>query len=394
MKPRTQGADRKSRSGSLRNLTTMYPRTTICGFLLAVLLFYFQGFRSPVPRLQEIEPSSARSFRESGWKQKSDSVHELSSASEKRTDVVFFHGLRLGPAHEAHLSSWKSRSKTGEVWLMWLHEDNPSLRILAVSYDASMKKDSKNGRMDIFQVSENLLQELIMARVGKTGPVIFVGHSFGGIIAKEICRQAHLTRSLGENIPAETTLLHNLRGLFFFGVPHSGSSFTDVLEEINFEKGELVDYVKVFSKDLARLNHVFDRLCEKYEWRVAGVGESLPTLLPNGFSGVIVDEASARYRDFIMVNEDHFSICQPASRTSTSYLHLVNFIDEIHVKVRNTATDEQELPKIHVQRSVKRPDLGCLWMEGGAEATILEALFYCLLQFIKDWSLHKLQNLK
>ncbi|OAE20078.1 hypothetical protein AXG93_789s1010 [Marchantia polymorpha subsp. ruderalis] len=318
----------KSRSVSPRKLTTMDPRTQASmGFPCP------RGLCSPDPRSQEIEPSRAESLRKCRWKQKSDSVHELSSASEKRTDVVFFHGLRLGPAHEAHLSTWKSRSDTPEVWLKWLHEDNPSLRIIAVSYDASMKKDSKNGRMDIFQVSENLLHELIMAGVGKTGPVIFVGHSFGGIIAKEICRQAHLTRSLGEDIPAETTLLHNLRGLFFFGVPHRGSSFTDVLEEINFEKGELVDYVKVFSKDLARLNHVFDRLCEKYEWRVAGVGESLPTLL-----------------------------------------------------VKKTATDEQALPKIQVgrlkslegeeiQQLLEKGTLGFWGMVGVGKTTLCKAVF-------------------
>lgn len=56
-----------------------------------------------------------------------------------------------------------------------------------------------------------------MAGVGTTGPVIFVGHDIGGIIAKEICRQAYKrqARGLGEDIRAKTTLLQNLRGLLY-----------------------------------------------------------------------------------------------------------------------------------------------------------------------------------
>lgn len=62
-------------------------------------------------------------------------------------------------------------------------------------------------------------------------------------------------------------------------MPHHGSIITDVIEESIIVKGELVDSIKVFSKELSRLNSVHDRLCKKYEWEIAGVGESLPTKL-------------------------------------------------------------------------------------------------------------------
>ncbi|BFI41949.1 protein SERAC1 [Marchantia polymorpha subsp. ruderalis] len=332
----------KRRSGSRRKLTTMDTRSPATRAFARLFLFFHGRARLYTPDFTSPDSERyiahcARNFRETGYNQTSDSVYELSSASEYRTDVVFFHGLRPGPAGE-HLSTW--RSKTGEVWLKWLHKYNPSLRILAVSYDASMKKDSRNGRMDIYQVSENLLRELITRGVGQTGPVIFVGHSFGGIISKEICRQAHQNRDLGDDILKRTTLLKNLRGLFCFGVPHRGSLFTNVVEKLNFEKGELVDYVKVLNKDLARLNDVFDRLCTKYEWKVAGVGESKPTKLRNGFCDIIVEEASARCGDFSILEEDHFSLCQSKSRDSSSYTILVEFFDKIQRKVTNIATND------------------------------------------------------
>ncbi|KAG6541380.1 hypothetical protein Mapa_017249 [Marchantia paleacea] len=361
------------------------------------------------PRLQGFIHYSAdcagnfgKSFSTFGWKKMSDSVYELNSSSAESTlDVVFFHGLQLEHSSEAHLSTWKSRSENPEIWLKdWLQKDDPSLRVITVSYDASIEKDSRNGRMDLYQVAESLLLELLMAGVGKVRPIILVGHSFGGLIAKQVCLQAHRTVCLGrqgEDIQEKATFLQNLRGLFYFGVPHRGSRFTDVVEKLNIVKGELVDYVKVFSKNLSRLNNDFEALRDKYKWKVAGVGETLPTNLANGLCDVIVDEASATCRNFITVKEDHFSLCQPTGRDSTSYVYLVDFIHTIQVRVtkerssreesRASATNEQALPKIQVglltsleggeiqQRLVKHQALGFWGMVGVGKTTLCKAAF-------------------
>ncbi|BBN08032.1 hypothetical protein Mp_4g08290 [Marchantia polymorpha subsp. ruderalis] len=333
----------------------------------------------------------AGSFRESAWEEENDSVHVLKSAelSRKSTlDCVFFHGLQLRPMPEPHKFTWISQSEPSEVWLKWLHEIHPTMRIIAVSYDASMKEDSKNGSMDLYQVAENLLSKLILAGVGQSGPIIFVGHNLGGIIAKAISRQAHFRHSLYENDTDITNFLENLRGLFYFGVPHRGSSFTDIEEQLSIVKGQLVDYVKVSSKELSRLNEDHDALCKRYDWKVAGVGESLPTNLGNGFCGVIVDKASARCRNFMIVDQDHPSLCQPESRNSSSYLHLKEFIDRIQAQVTKTATDEQVLPQIQVglleksrkdeefqQQLVKDKALGFWGMVGVGKTTLCKAIF-------------------
>ncbi|BBN08029.1 protein SERAC1 [Marchantia polymorpha subsp. ruderalis] len=306
--------------------------------------------------LKEQEISSAHpagSSGESDWKRRSDSVYLLNSAElsgESAFDCVFLHGLPFKPTREAHKVTWISRTKPSEVWLNWLYEINPSIRILAVSYEDSIKKDSN---MDLYLVAENLLGELTRADVGKNRPFIFVCHCFGGIVAKAVCRRANERKEL------YTTFLQNLKGFCYFGVPHRGyRSLTDIVGKTNIAEGEWFEYVKVSSNKLSRLNELHDLLRNEYDWKVTGLGESLPTELENGRREVLVEEASARYFNFMIVPDaDHYSICQPNSRDSSSYQFLETFIETILAQVTMTAEDMQDLPQIKVGLLKEIPEI-------------------------------------
>lgn len=62
---------------------------------------------------------------------------------------------------------------------------------------------------------------------------------------------------------------------------------------------------------------------------------------------IIVHEASARYGEFTMEQEDHFSLCQPESRLSNTYTRLTEFIrcidKDIH-PLKVTHTNMSSLP--------------------------------------------------
>jgi hypothetical protein len=53
----------------------------------------------------------------------------------------------------------------------------------------------------------------------------------------------------------------------------------------------------------------------------------------------VVEEASARhgYVNFRSVKEDHFGVCKPKSRASSSYKYLTEFISEV-VKAEQTSS--------------------------------------------------------
>ncbi|KAL3679934.1 hypothetical protein R1sor_022890 [Riccia sorocarpa] len=190
--------------------------------------------------------------------------------------------------------------------------------------------------MDIYLVAESLLMDLLLAKVGQDCPVILIGHSFGGLVIKQLCLTAHkiicrqLHRPDNETL-ARKIFLQSVKAIFYIATPHTGAHFADVVEKRILREGELLQLVKVFSKELARLNDDFNHIRrDSYShWHIAGLGETLPTQLGREFTGLVVEEASARCENFVAVQEDHISICQPKSRESTSYQYLCRVIRQV-----------------------------------------------------------------
>lgn len=81
--------------------------------------------------------------------------------------------------------SWKSRGHS-DMWLRdFLPEHVPSARILTYGYDSRLFKNKSTA--SIREFSRNLLQALGAARVDiASRPIIFIGHSLGGILIKEV----------------------------------------------------------------------------------------------------------------------------------------------------------------------------------------------------------------
>ncbi|BBM98075.1 protein SERAC1 [Marchantia polymorpha subsp. ruderalis] len=301
--------------------------------------------------------------------QLTDNIYELytpGATSRLRLDVVFFHGLQLDNTCDAHLSTWTSSDAhlstwtsrgSKEVWpMIWLPEEFPEARILCVKYDARTTRSAEYGRLDLHNAAENLTVSLIHANVGQH-PIILVGHCYGGLLIKQLCLQAHMSETLRGRNPE---FLKRVKGVFFYGTPHRGSSF---FENVPFSENvgvlrdasPLLDFVKVLCADSARLHENFDSLRSTHKWRIAGVGELLESdILKDGEKVMIVHEASARYgTEFTMEREDHFSLCMPWSRSSNTYIRLTEFIQRIRediysYKGMRNRSDLQMVPKMAI----------------------------------------------
>lgn len=140
-------------------------------------------------------------------------------------DIVFIHGL-LGSIFRTwrQADSSKERSDYTRCWPeSWLANDISGLRILAVDYHSSIferKGDCSSEKRSLIDRGETLINELIAAGVGKR-PVIFVGHSMGGLLIKQI-----LINSAQSSLPSHRNLLNQVKGIVFYSVPHKGSEFT------------------------------------------------------------------------------------------------------------------------------------------------------------------------
>ncbi|KAL3685676.1 hypothetical protein R1sor_003698 [Riccia sorocarpa] len=259
-----------------------------------------------------------------------DSIFELyaPTSGSAEMEILFFHGLQLEGTSDPHISTWQSRSAQKAVWPgQWLPKDFPKARILSISYDGSLKRDDTCSRMDMYLVAESLLQNCLLAGVGERHPVILVGHSYGGLVIKQLFLLAHRRRSYRPEIK---TFFESVKGIFYFATPHHGSHFVSAIEKLSSKEGDLLSNVKVFSKDLARLNSEYNGIPQ--HWLDSGLGEALPTKLGREFNDAFVEEGSAKCEGFLTVQENQFSICQPEARNSTTYQHLSNFIRFVQQK--------------------------------------------------------------
>ncbi|CAM6126748.1 unnamed protein product [Calypogeia fissa] len=293
-----------------------------------------------------------------------DHVYEVyKPAGRPSVELVFFHGLQLEPgfSEDAHINTWISQDKS-QSWLTWLVEDLPDVRILTISYDAAARTTKSEGRLDMYVTSENLVYALTgdSARVGQDGcPVVLVGHCLGGLVMKELCSKAHHMIRLQQHSKPVENLLANLKGLFFYATPHHGS----LLVESNSHSltGALIHELRSLDVNTARSNEDFRQLRISKGWKTFGVGGLLPVKLKL-FEGIVVPEASARsdMDDFYAAAVDHYNVCRPVNKKSSTYQLMLDFAHHFVEEYRRRQEEEARAKAIEDIPEVF-PDEGPIW---------------------------------
>jgi hypothetical protein len=166
-------------------------------------------------------------------------VHDLNptyNSDNPNLTIIFFHGIAFGTNNE-----WKETWTTCPTnnreecicWPeKWLPEDlNNNVRILSLSYDSKIVASVHN---DVIGIGKNLIQSLITNSSYQSlwdGPVAFVAYSFGGLVLKSLVVEAHkhVYQRSKNGLDDEThkcckTFLNNVKGVVFYGVPHSGGT--------------------------------------------------------------------------------------------------------------------------------------------------------------------------
>ncbi|CAG9467373.1 unnamed protein product [Pedinophyceae sp. YPF-701] len=148
---------------------------------------------------------------------------------EPAADIVFLHGIN-GDAFR----TWRiMNEETTRTWLQgsvsrtscwptaWLSPLYPGARLLSYEYPALMQ-DWSGGVPVLEDISRLALSKLITAGVGER-PVVFVAHSLGGLLVKQL-----LVQAAASSDPATRRLADAVRGCVFFSVPHFGSSWASL----------------------------------------------------------------------------------------------------------------------------------------------------------------------
>jgi hypothetical protein len=265
-----------------------------------------------------------------------DRLIKISSCedSSRIGDVVFVHGLggnALGTWHPEESQSDR------DSWLFWLGQDLTSVGIWSLGYEVE-PFTWKGNTMPLADRATNTLALLDVDEVGGR-PLIFITHSLGGLLVKQMLRHA---LDFGE--PRWKAAVENTQGIIFLSTPHSGSNLANWVKYI----GEIlrttvsIDELEAHHPRLRELNLLYrnhERLSKipmqvYYEKnKTKGVLVVNETSADPGIQGVIP----------IPMDEDHLSICRPWSRESLIYKRTKRFINE-HLKPLHSTRPEQKAP--------------------------------------------------
>lgn len=175
------------------------------------------------------------------------------------------------------------------------------------------------------ELGTRMLDKLVAAGVGQR-PVIFIAHSLGGLLAKEIMLQGSQA--------AEGTGRHKLtdatRGLAFYSVPHFGSWLADLGWRLKAVGGAPSPHVAQlrYGPHLEELNTFVRKLHKAKKLDVLSFLETGKTTLFTGITVEVVPLESAYpgYGDLKVMPLDHIHICKPSSREDPGYEKLLEFV--------------------------------------------------------------------
>ncbi|KAG2768920.1 hypothetical protein PC129_g3754 [Phytophthora cactorum] len=283
-----------------------------------------------------------------------DGIHPLHLSGSTRdqqsdydVDIVFVHGLLGCP-----FSTWTCGEEEDTVWAQqWLLDDmkqeglNP--RVLSVGYDSQLLASGSIWKPLCFEeTGSEILSQLNAARVGcGDRPVVFVTHSLGGVLLKQVL-MASATPEAGEE---ESSLIDNVNGVVFFGVPHHGSPVAQRIQ--TFKPRQITQHPVTEhlhgTPHLEMLNDWCSEVFEEKDIPCLSVGESLPCRLPViSVEALVVPPTSANpgFGEFVPISDaTHVDVCKPATTYDLRYKLVRKFISKNATTSATTQSKQRRL---------------------------------------------------
>lgn len=236
-------------------------------------------------------------------------LHQISGCdnAERKADVVFLHGLG-GNA----FATWRHGKDDSTSWPHWLGREFPDVGVWSLGYPASPTRWTRflgrRGSGHGMALPDRALQvlDLMVQRDLGRRPLLFICHSLGGLLAKQILR----TSSDAVEEPAKAVFAKT-RAVLFLATPHAGAELVTLVDAFRALFGATVTIQDLrahdaYLRDLLNWyrNHadsVGIRTLTYYEQRnVKGVTIVTPTSAHPGVGA-----------DPVGLDEDHLSIAKP-----------------------------------------------------------------------------------
>jgi protein SERAC1 len=235
---------------------------------------------------------------------------------KRRGDVIFVHGLgghSRGTWHPEELRN------DDNFWLTWLAQERPDLGIWSFGYKAEPSA-WKGSTMPLFDRASNLQAYLEVSDIGKY-PIIFIAHSMGGLLVKEMLRNAQTFQ--------KKAVIQQTKGIVFISTPHTGSHLANLIDKIGIlaRTTVSVNELKLHIPQLRQLNEWYRQNVDSLEITTKVYYETKPT---QGFLVVDPDSANPGIKDVqpTATDDDHLSITKPKSTDNLVYKGVSQFIKQ------------------------------------------------------------------
>jgi len=238
---------------------------------------------------------------------------------EIHSHVIFIHGLNGDP-----YKTWQSPVHPPVCWPEWLAEDIEGLAVWSVGYEAAVSR-WRGTAMHLPDRAINVLERILLEPRLKTGEIILIGHSLGGLLIKQLLRTAE---SIAYQREDAAGFVERIRRVAFLATPHLGADLATL--------GDRLRIIVLPSAATACLERNDPHLRELNYWYRDWTKQ-------NGFSHLILTETQPTKKFFLIVkpdssdpgltvrpipiDADHSNTCKPSDRSSEIYLHIRKFVD-------------------------------------------------------------------
>jgi tetratricopeptide (TPR) repeat protein len=255
-----------------------------------------------------------------------------------RASVVFVHGLG-GHVYD----TWRRAPDDDTFWPLWLARDVEGLAVYSLAYEAPAS-NWLGTSMPLQDRAVNIFELLLTEPGLRSGPVVFVCHSLGGLIVKKILlnlQQQAMRR------PEAADFLQRVTEIVFAATPHTGSAQATWLDRLRF---------LAWPSSVARVLVANDPALRDINVAYRGLADEQRNSLRHQIfyetlgtpAGEIVDEASADPGlpgdPPVPVDADHISIVKPRDRSSLLYARARQFVELVPAVAESGNIDVFPLP--------------------------------------------------
>jgi pimeloyl-ACP methyl ester carboxylesterase len=142
----------------------------------------------------------------------------------RRVNVIFVHGIG-GNAYD----TW--RKDDSSLWPLWLAKDIRGAAVYTLSYESPIF-NWLGTAMPLHDQAVNVLRSLLAEPDLRNGPIVFVCHSLGGLVIKQVFRDANEQRA--DDRPNIADFVERTKLVVFIATPHTGADHASFLDRIRF----------------------------------------------------------------------------------------------------------------------------------------------------------------